>query len=109
MDVYHAAMKEWYWFVILGALVAVAFCPTFLKEKCPRCKKRSLKTVDVDTEIRRQLEQQEQRAFLTFYRCTACSAKLVRERTAPHEDATEPRWAGAFDKARVTELSTLAH
>lgn len=102
MDVYHAAMKEWYWFVIFGAIFSMAFAPTFLKSKCPQCNKRKLETVDLDQRIREQLQEQEDKPFLTFYNCTACGARLLRERTSPFQDASDLRWNLAYDNAFAT-------
>lgn len=102
MDVYNAALKEWYWFVILGALVAVAFCPLFLKAKCPNCKRRQLKSVDVNPDTRRMLEAPQQRGYLTFYRCDACDARVLQELSRPYEDASDNCWDAAFDPALVT-------
>ncbi len=102
MDIYHAIMKEWYWFVIVGAIVSMAFTPTFLKAKCPKCKKRNLRTVDLDQQTRVGIQDREKRAYLTFFRCNSCGARLMRELTAPYEDASDSRWNAAFERALVT-------
>jgi hypothetical protein len=102
---YHAVLKEWYWGVIYAALIAVAFAPTLLKTKCPTCKKRKLETVDIDQRTRETLQQREDAEFLTFYRCTACGARLMRERTAPYKDAGDARWNLAYDNAFTTIVS----
>jgi len=98
-------MKEWYWLVIFGALIAVAFVPSFLKAKCPNCKQRKLESVDLDAPIREELEQRESKPFLTFFRCTACGARLMRERTSPYQDASDARWDLAYDSAFKTVAS----
>jgi hypothetical protein len=97
MDIYHAILKEWYWIVIVGAIVSMAFTPTFLKGKCPKCKKRALKTVDVEQDVRELLQEKENRAFLTFFRCEHCDARQMRELTGAFEDAQDDRWAAAFE------------
>lgn len=105
MDVYHAMAKEWYWFVIFGALIGIAFAPTFLKAKCPTCKKRKLETVDLEQSVREEIQEREDRPFLTFYKCTACGARLMRERSAAYEDASDIRWSIAYERAVRTIAS----
>jgi hypothetical protein len=95
-------LKEWYWGVIYAALIAVAFAPTLLKAKCPKCRKRKLETVDIDQRTREELQRREDAQFLTFYRCTACGARLMRQRTAPYQDASECRWKLAYESAFTT-------
>jgi uncharacterized protein with PIN domain len=102
---YHAVMKEWYWLVIYAALIAVAFAPTFLKARCPQCKKRKLETVDLDQRTREDIEHKEEVQYLTFFQCTACGARFLREKTAPYKDASDPRWNLAYDRAFTTIVS----
>lgn len=101
---YRLVLKEWYWLVIWAALIAVAFAPTFLKAKCPTCKKRKLETIDLDQRTREDLQHQEHVEFLTFFRCTACGARLMREKTAPYQDASDPRWNLAYERALTTTV-----
>jgi hypothetical protein len=105
MDIWHAMLKEWYWFVIWGALIAVGFAPEFFRAKCPKCKGRHIEAVDLDQKVREEIERREQRAFLTFYRYSGCDTRLFRERTSPYQDATDPRWNLAYDRAFTTVAS----
>lgn len=105
MDIWHQMLKEWYWFVIWGALIAIGFAPEFFRAKCPKCKARQIESVDLDHKIREEIERREQRQFLTFFRCTACGARLLRERTSPYQDANDPRWNLAYDRAFTTRVS----
>ena len=93
----HAALKEWYWIVIVGAIVSLAFAPSFLKAKCPKCKKKALRTVDTDAHLLSHLSEEDRKPFLTFYRCDKCSSRFVRERTAPLADASDARWTSIFE------------
>ena len=99
-EVAHAMMKEWYWGVILLALIAVAFAPSFLKGKCPKCNKRAVRSVDADRTIVQQVAAGESRsdeARYTFYfRCDHCQARFKRVRTAPMEDASDSRYDVVF-------------
>src|SRR5262245_31265367 len=104
-DIYHQIMKEWYWLVIMAALVAVAFAPTFLKSKCPRCGKKKLISVDLDQLVREKLESANgNRLFLTFFRCENCLARVFRERTGPFEDASAAEWELAFQEHHDSAL-----
>lgn len=99
-DIFHQAMKEWYWFAIVGALVSIAFAPSFLKGKCPKCSKRKLVTVPLDDATTRALAAEgNERQFLSFYTCGGCDAQLLRERTGPFEDATAKSWQQVFNNA----------
>ena len=95
-EVAQAMMKEWYWGVILLALIAVAFAPSFLKGKCPACKRRGLRSVDVDRTIVQQVADGESRGaearYTFYYRCDGCGARFKRVRTAPMEDASDSRY-----------------
>lgn len=102
---YHLVLKEWYWLVIYAALIAVAFAPTFLKTKCPSCRKRKLESVDIDQNTREDLQRREDVQFLTFFRCTACGARFMREKTAPYQDASDSRWNLAYERAFTTIAS----
>lgn len=101
---YRLVLKEWYWLVIWAALIAVAFAPTFLKAKCPSCKKRKLETLDLDQRTREDLQSKEHVEFLTFFHCTACGARFMREKTAPYQDASDPRWNLAYERALTTTV-----
>lgn len=90
-EIYQAMMKEWYWGVIIAALVAVAFCPSFLKGVCLSCKKRSVTSVDVDDGLIKNLKEagvamDELPPFTMLYRCTKCGAKFKRVRSGPLEN-----------------------
>ena len=98
-DLMHQVLKEWYWLVIFAALVAVAFAPSFLKGKCPKCNKRKLVSVDLDSSIQEKIRNEHGRganSFFSFYWCSACGAKLYRDRSGPFQDASADRWETAF-------------
>lgn len=98
-EVYKAAMKEWYWIVIVGAIIAVAFAPSILKTRCPACKKKALRSVEIDDAMRAQVQTPESNEFLVFFRCDKCGAKFKRDRTAPLEDASAPQFEQVYTAA----------
>src|SRR5579884_2312985 len=100
-EVYQMMMKEWYWIVILGALVAVAFCPSFLKGKCPACGKRTLSSVDVHDGVIKDLldsgvSRDELPPFTGYFRCAKCSARYKRLRSGPLEEVSSTRFDTIF-------------
>lgn len=96
-DIWHQMAKEWYWFAIVGSIVALGWAPSFLKGKCPACKKRKLTSVIIDEQIRNELNTENtNKLFFTFYSCEACHARFYRERTGPLKDASDTRWERAF-------------
>jgi transposase-like protein len=101
-EVTQAMLKEWYWIVIWGALIAVAFAPTFLKARCPGCKKRNMKTADVDQDVVREIEP-DAGGFLTFFRCGSCQAKFKRLRTGPFEDASDPKYERIYARVKQSQ------
>ncbi len=96
MDIWHQMAKEWYWFVIVGALVAVAFAPSFLKGKCPQCRKRGLVSVDLDQVGQEQLASFGL-SFPTLYNCRKCQARLYRERSGELK-AADDRFTALFER-----------
>jgi hypothetical protein len=99
-EVAQAMMKEWYWGVILAALIAVAFAPSFLKGKCPTCKKRGLRTVDADAATVQRVAESESKSaearFTVYYRCDRCQARFKRLRTEPLQDASGSHYDPIF-------------
>ncbi len=97
-DIWHQILKEWYWFPIVGGIVAMAWTPSFLKGKCPACQKRKLIAVIIDEDIRGELLNTEttNKLFFTFYACEACQSRFYRERTGPFQDASDAKWSPAF-------------
>lgn len=102
---YGLVLKEWYWLVIWGALVAVSFAPSLLKAKCPTCRKRKLESIALEQGIRQEIEDREGKPFLTFYQCAACGARVLKERSSPFKDASDARWNLAYERAYTTIAS----
>src|SRR5579883_298996 len=95
-DIFQQMAKEWYWLVILGGLVAVAFVPSFLKGKCPSCGKRNLCSVELNEQAPEQLGSKYAGPFMLFYQCQACYRRFKRVRTGPLEDASDACWDVVF-------------
>jgi hypothetical protein len=107
-DLGRQVLKEWYWLFIFAALVAVAFAPSFLKGKCPRCSKRKLVSFELDNHVRKSIEAEHaNRQFLTFYTCHSCGAHLFRERTGPFEDALAAGLEKAFERSTVDDAALV--
>jgi hypothetical protein len=99
-EVAQAMMKEWYWPVIVLAIVMMAFAPSFLKGRCPSCKKRALRSVDVDDKVLSELNAADAQNFTMFYRCDNCQSRFKRVRSGPLEDAADPRFERVFVDVR---------
>ena len=91
-------LKEWYWGVIMLALVAVAFAPSFLKALCPQCKKRALRSVDLPDGASDSFAASGIEPFTTFYLCDHCAGKFKRVGSGPLEEASQTRFAPYFQK-----------
>jgi hypothetical protein len=95
-------MNEWTVAAIIGALVAIAFAPSYFRSKCPACKKRKLTSVIPDEVASLRLKEIDDRKFLSFYVCEACGAKYLRERSGPYQDASHESWDFVYaEKAPV--------
>jgi hypothetical protein len=101
-EITQAMLKEWYWVVIFLSIVLMAFCPSFLKGKCPSCKKRALRSVDVDNHVLAELNLADAQNFTMFYRCDKCHCRLKRLRSGPLEDAADPSFERVFGGGRQT-------
>jgi hypothetical protein len=99
-EITQAMLKEWYWGVILLSIVLLAFTPSFLKGKCPVCKKRALRSVDVDNRVLSELNLSDAQNFTVFYRCDNCHCRLKRLRTGPLEPAQDPAFDCIFAAGR---------
>ncbi len=88
-------MKEWYWFVILAVIIGTVFLPLILKEKCPGCKKNKLRSVDMNEDLRLEVEG-ESRQFLSFFTCDNCAKRWKRERSGPIEAADAETYEKVF-------------
>jgi hypothetical protein len=107
-QLFHQIMKEWYWLVIVGSIVSMAFAPSFLKGKCPCCGKRKLVSVETDSQTRQSLEAQHHtQQFLTFYSCDSCHSRFFRERTGPFQDASAKGWDPAFAEDEHEEAALV--
>jgi|SRR6185437_2275241 len=96
-DIWHQMAKEWYWFAIVGSIVALGWAPSFLKGKCPSCNKRKLTSVIIDEQTRGDLNvENANKLFLTFYACEACQSCFYRERTGQLQDASDAKWSSVF-------------
>jgi hypothetical protein len=96
----HAMLKEWYWPVIIGALIAVAFAPSFLKSKCPACGKRKLRSFDFDNSAIAVsgFAKDDLPPFTIYYLCDGCHARLKRFRSGPLLEATDQHYDVIFDQ-----------
>jgi hypothetical protein len=95
-NIWLAIAKEWYWIVIFAALVLVAFAPSFLKGKCPACKRRSLKSIDVHPEMLAGIDGIDAAQYPSFFSCSACGARFKRFRSGPLQDASQPELEKLF-------------
>ncbi len=91
-------MSDWYWYVIVAALLAVAFAPSLLKGRCPGCGKRRLCSVDLDESLSSSLDEDDRKNFLSFYLCEACGRRWRRQRSQPLEDASGSKWERIFQR-----------
>lgn len=101
-DLAHAVLKEWYWGPIMLALILVAFAPSFLKSKCPKCKKRTMRSVEIRNPELEKIHQGDSETYTMFFRCESCGARFKRVRTAPLEDASDGQYDAVFDVAGGT-------
>ena len=92
-------LKEWYWIVILAAIIMIAFAPSFLKGKCPNCGKRGLKSVDVDGRTLASLAEEDRQPYMSFHRCSACHSRFLRHKSAPLQDAGTDKWNIVFQNS----------
>jgi hypothetical protein len=95
--------KEWYWIVIIGAIAALAFCPSFLKGKCPGCRKRALTSFVIDDAAVKKLKDGGMAAedvppYTNFYRCGRCGGKYKRARSGPLQDASGTAFDTVFTR-----------
>lgn len=95
-EVQQAMLKEWYWGVIVLALVLVAFAPSFLKGKCPGCGKRKLRTVDLQDPELERLYQGDKQTYTIFFRCDACRSRFKKVRSGPLHDASDQAYEAVF-------------
>ena len=97
-DIWLAIAKEWYWIVIFLALVLVAFAPTFLKMRCPSCRKRKLNSVELPENASPELANLKEQ-FVTFFDCGSCQGRFKRLRSGPLEDASAAEYEAIFHGA----------
>lgn len=96
-------MGEFIWYFIMATVVGTAFLPLILREKCPSCKRRVLKTINPLDVIDPEMEKQALR-FVTYFRCETCEHTVRRVRNGPMEVVAE--YLPDPDEKIATVLST---
>lgn len=69
-------MKDFHWFIILGAIMLTPFLPSLLRSKCPKCAKRKMQSLDT---LKIHAEGEASKfTYVTLYRCDACKGLFKR-------------------------------
>jgi len=93
-------MKDFHWFIVLGAVLITPFLPALLRGKCPSCKKRKLQSLDT---LKIHAEQEaSQFTYITLYKCDACKALFKRNKSGALETSSEDEHK-IFAEAAVRE------
>lgn len=72
-------MKDFHWFIVLGAILITPFLPMLLRSQCPSCKKRKLNSLDT---VKIHAEDQASGfTYVALYRCDSCHALFKRTRS----------------------------
>lgn len=77
-------MGEFIWYFIMATVVGTAFLPLVLREKCPTCRKRSLKQLSANEVFDLNRPMDEPR-FVTYFNCENCEHLVRKVRSGPPE------------------------
>ncbi|MBC7998694.1 MAG: hypothetical protein IAF58_12170 [Leptolyngbya sp.] len=79
-------MKDWHWVIVFASILITPFLPALMKAKCPSCKKRKLNNLDT---LRSYEENEEdEKIYFTFHRCSACQTCFKQQNSGPLETTT---------------------
>lgn len=70
--------RDSFMILVLIVVMLTPFFPVLLKGICPKCKKRKLESLET-------VQSEDEREYVTFYRCHNCQAQYKRLRSGPFE------------------------